>query len=57
MHTSFDFDPRTICRPTEATLLTVPVTRSAKRRFESLNRFRALLLDADAISYLFIRSD
>lgn len=47
--TSFDREPRTICRPTDAALFTVPTTRSANRRFESWKRFFALLLDADAI--------
>lgn len=54
LQTSFDFDPRTICLATEAPLLTLTLTRSAKRRFESLNNILALLLDADAISVVFI---
>lgn len=53
-YTSFDREPRTICRPTDATLFTVPTTRSASLRFESWNRFFALLLDADAIVYTFV---
>ena len=44
-------DPLTICLATEEALLTFTATRSANRRFESLNKFFAELDDADAIFY------
>lgn len=50
LNTSFDFDPRIICRATEAELFTFTAILSAKRLLESWNKSFALLLDADAIS-------
>lgn len=51
--TSLLFEPRCICLAREAILFTLTCTLSANLIFDSTNRLRALVLDAEAMLYCF----